>query len=68
MKSNVLAAQSLCINSVSFANNKRHGLGFCFDQTVFIEAIVFDNIIVAKQLVSLCGALHKLTYVTVELM
>ena len=63
----VLAAQCLCVNSMSFTNNKRHRLGFCFDELSVLDDFVPDDVPV-KKFVSLCGAPHKLTYVTMELM
>ncbi len=62
MQVDVLAAQRLSINSVSFANNKRNGFGFCFDQAVVLDNVV-PNKVRMNQLMCLCGAPHKLTYV-----
>ncbi|MEI6540828.1 MAG: hypothetical protein WCO86_15090, partial [Planctomycetota bacterium] len=48
MQADVLTAQSLCINPISFANNKRHGLGFCFDELLALDDFVPAILIVPE--------------------
>ena len=55
----VLAAQSLCINSMSFTNNERHGLGFCFDQFAVLNDFVPDNVSVQKLMAELMSQYSK---------
>jgi hypothetical protein len=59
VQADVLAAQSLSVNSMSFTNNKRHGLGFGFDQPAVLADFVPGHVSVEKLVSQLMGQYSK---------
>ena len=59
MQVDVLAAQRLSINSVSFANNKCNSFGFCFEQRAVLDNVVPNTVRMQNFMSELMGQYSK---------